>query len=136
MLDSTKLLSQLMRMINTDTLNVKREANVSPVSEIRETGDEIIVVLEVPGIQSREDISFSIATTKAFIKGVRQKLNAGLHSNSDSGKNRQEFAKSFTFPFPVRPETASATYSKGILELKIKKMPEKVWEQVYVHFLQ
>lgn len=136
MLDSTKLLNQLLRMINTETFNVKKEINVSPVSEIRETVDEIIVTMEVPGIQSREDIGFSITTTKAYVKGVRQKLNDGLHASSDSGKARQEFAKSFTFPFPVRPETASATYSKGILELKIKKMPEKVWDQVFVHFLQ
>lgn len=141
MLDSSKFLSLILSMLNQQAQAKTQAPAPLPVPAtsqshaIRESADEIIVALEAPGIQSRDDVYFSIGVTNLTVQGVR-KITAGAHPAGTSGEVTSErFKKTFTLPFPVRPETATAFYSKGILEIRIKKLPERRWEKVYLQFL-
>ncbi|HBV96253.1 MAG: hypothetical protein JL50_01745 [Peptococcaceae bacterium BICA1-7] len=129
MIDSSRLLGLIMNILNQQAQAPK--INSSPVME---TAEEVIVTLEAPGIQKREDVYFSITATRVTIRGVRKKT-AGAHLISENEISQERFEKTFQLPHPVRPESATALYSKGILELRIKKLPEKIWDRVFVQFL-
>lgn len=133
MIDSSRLLGLIMNILNQQAQAPK--INSSPdSSQVMETAEEVIVTLEAPGIQKREDVYFSITATRVTIRGVRKKT-AGAHLISENEISQERFEKTFQLPHPVRPESATALYSKGILELRIKKLPEKIWDRVFVQFL-
>lgn len=134
MFDSAKFLNQVMRLLDQETQSLS-QAPKPHLSVIRETDDEVVVFFEVPGIQSREDINFFVAITRLTIKGVRHKIGGFNPSGPEMDTPREEFEKTFALPCPVRPETARALYGKGIMELRIKKMPDKIWNNVFVQFL-
>ncbi len=140
MFDSNKFISQLMNALNqnsadnqnsNDATVVVQGKNNTLVCFTKETTDEVIITLEVPGIQDRGDIQFAITVTKASIKGVRQKVEDSALGN---GFTQERFEKTLVLPCPVRPETASALYSKGILTLKLKKLNEKTFSNVLINF--
>jgi HSP20 family molecular chaperone IbpA len=133
MLDTSKLLGLIMSMLSQQT-PAQQKISAPDNSQVRETAEEIIIALEVPGIQSREDIYFSIGVNSLTIKGLKKKT-AGAHLSGSGEITQEKFERTFKLPYPVRPETATAFYSKGILELKLKKLPEKTWDKVYIQFL-
>ncbi|WP_449240350.1 Hsp20 family protein [Desulfoscipio gibsoniae] len=141
MLDSNKFLTQLMNALNQSNANTPNGSNAAAVMQVknkslssitREVQDEVIITLEVPGIQDRADINFAITVTKANIRGVRQIIKDAAQQGS--GLAQERFEKTFVLPCPVRPETASASYSKGLLTLKLKKLNEKTFSNVLVNF--
>lgn len=134
MIDSAKLLGLIMNILNQQA-PTPQKTSAPDSSSVRETADEVIVAIEAPGIQNREDIYFSITVTRVIIRGVRKKT-AGAHPPvSENEISQERFEKTFKLPHPVRPETATAFYSKGILELRLKKLPEKTWDRVFIQFL-
>lgn len=133
MLDSSKLLSLIMSML-TQQAPTQQKISEPDNSHVRETAEEIILVLEAPGIHSREDVYFSIGVTSLTIRGIRKKT-AGAHLSGTGEIAQEKFERTFKLPYPVRPESATAFYSKGILELRLKKLPEKKWDKVYIQFL-
>ncbi len=125
MLDSHNLISQLVHILSPQMTAVTKEKD-----------DEIHIFIELPGIQNREDISISVSPTKLTVKGVRYKIDRNRQSSDPSqNDNREEFEKTFVLSRPVRPETASAVYSKGVLEIRFKKLAEKIWDKIYVQFM-
>ncbi len=141
MFDSNKFITQLMNALNqssadnknsNDDTNVVQGKNKTLVYLTRETIDEVIITLELPGIQDRGDIQFAITMTKASISGVRQKVEEAAQQGN--GFTQERFEKELVLPCPVRPETASASYSKGIITLKLKKLDEKTFSNVLVNF--
>jgi HSP20 family protein len=133
MTDSIKLLNEIMRTIYPEKSNITKE--VSPASAVWENGNEVCVSMEMPGIQKKDDVNFVITTTKVMIKGVRQKIIENTSKNAKTAKTVEEFERVFIFPYPVRPDTVTVTYSKGILEMKLKKIPESSVNQVHIQFL-
>ncbi|MFZ5643044.1 MAG: Hsp20/alpha crystallin family protein [Bacillota bacterium] len=136
MLDSNKLMSLIFSMLNqgqqpAGSLSAKKQ---DPF-HIRETGEEVIVALEAPGIQKRDDVQFSIGVTRMTVRGIRKKMTGLDQPINSEDISAEKFERAFTLPYPVRPETAIAIYSKGILEIRIKKLPEKTWDKVFVQFL-
>ena len=132
MLDPAKFLTEVFAIVNKEKNKSEKVVN-SHFSGISQTADEIIVHIEIPGIQSQQDIHISAGLTKLTIKGVRRKI-FNSPANSTPGLNSEQFEKTISLPVPVRPETASARYSKGILEISLKKIPDKIWDKVFVVF--
>lgn len=125
MLETHKFINQLINILNPQTTAVTKEKD-----------GEIHIFIELPGIQNREDISISVSASKLIVKGVRRKIDRSSQlSDLSKNNNREMFEKTFILPSPVRPETASAVYSKGVLELRLKKLTEKIWDKVYVQFM-
>ncbi|WP_027365951.1 Hsp20/alpha crystallin family protein [Desulfotruncus alcoholivorax] len=143
MTDSINLLNQLINTLNKNNILHNSSATSSkglinkdtPLnSEIRETSDEIYIIVELPGIQNREDVNFHITSTRLKINGVRQKVGSTI--STDSGTKEEKFEKSFNLPYPISPESANAIYTKGILTLKLSKKKERPYNNVYLQFLK
>lgn len=130
MLDSAELLKQVMRLLNQPARAPAPAQGAALRASVGEAGEDVVVVLELPGIQRREDVSFSVSLTRLAVKGVRQRVG-----NPGQGGGPEPFENSINLPVPVRPETATALYSRGIVEIRIKKLPDRIWDKVFVQFI-
>ncbi|MCF8010927.1 MAG: Hsp20/alpha crystallin family protein [Clostridiales bacterium] len=140
MSDSTKLLKQVISMLNKNQEDIPSKKNDYVnnnviEAEVQETNEEIHITMEIPGVQSREDFGFFITSTHLTIHGRRQKIINDDTDNTSAKKKKIKFEKNFKLSNPIRPETASAEYSKGILTLKLTKKKETPYKNIYVHFI-
>ncbi len=72
-----------------------------PVIDVMDFGDEIVVVAEMPGVK-KEDIEISATERKLTIRA-------------------KPYGTTVNLPVEVIPDSAKATYSNGILEVRLPK---------------
>ena len=105
-------------------LNTPEEAtlaNWTPLSDILETKDEIVVKAELPGLDEK-NIQVEIESGVLTITGERE----AEKETEDKGYRRVErsygtFYRAFTLPPNVEPEKIAAKFDKGLLEVHIPK---------------
>jgi HSP20 family protein len=92
-----------------------------PPIDICETDTEIIVKMEVPGMEE-EDLDVSITNDILTVRGEKKK------EREESGKTYHivertfgTFTRSVTLPVAVRVEMIRASYKKGVLEINLPK---------------
>jgi HSP20 family protein len=92
-----------------------------PPIDISETDTEIIVKMEVPGMEE-EDLDVSITNDILTVRGEKKK------EREESGKTYHivertfgTFTRSVTLPVAVRVEMIRASYKKGVLEINLPK---------------
>jgi HSP20 family protein len=96
----------------------------SPSCDVEETDNEVIVKMDVPGINEKE-ISLSLSGDNLIIKGERKS------EKEDKKKHvhRMErfygsFERVLPLPLTVDKEKINAEYQKGVLEVHLPKIPE------------
>jgi HSP20 family protein len=92
-----------------------------PNVDIRETGDEYLVVAEVPGL-SREDLSVHITEESVTIRGERR---GGEESKGENYHYKEStygsFQRVIPLPGPVLPDQSTAKLKDGVLTLRLRK---------------
>lgn len=106
------------RMSAEDTAAV---ADWSPVSDVIESKDEIVIRTELPGIDEK-NVDVQIESGVLTIKGER---NAEKETE-EKGFRRVErsygsFLRTFALPPSVEPEKVSASFTNGLLEVHLPK---------------
>ena len=106
------------RMSAEDTAAV---ADWSPVSDVIESKDEIVIKTELPGIDEK-NVDVQIESGVLTIKGER---NAEKETE-EKGFRRVErsygsFLRTFALPPSVEPEKVSASFTNGLLEVHLPK---------------
>ncbi len=103
---------------------------IVPSADIYETDKDVVVEIEVPGIDP-EKVDISIRENVLKIEGEERKER----EEKKRGYYRKEirsghFRRLLTLPTEVKPEKAKATYKDGILRIVIpKKIPAKLKEK-------
>jgi HSP20 family protein len=103
-----------------------------PAIDVSETGKEIIVHAEVPGMNAK-GIDISINGRVLTIKGERKQE----HEEKDKNYHRIErkygsFSRSFELPADVDANNVNATYKNGVLELNLPKTKEQSVKKIEV----
>lgn len=106
------------RMSAEDTAAI---ADWSPVSDVIESKDEIVIKTELPGIDEK-NVDVQIESGVLTIKGER---NAEKETE-EKGFRRVErsygsFLRTFALPPSVEPEKVSASFTNGLLEVHLPK---------------
>ena len=106
------------RMTTADTSAL---ADWSPTSDVIEAKDEIVIKAELPGIDDK-DVEVTIENGILTIKGERR----AEQETEEKGFRQVErsygsFLRAFALPPNVEPETISATFTKGLLEVHLPK---------------
>ena len=106
------------RMSAEDTSAI---ADWSPVSDVIESKDEIVIKTELPGIDEK-NVDVQIESGVLTIKGER---NAEKETE-EKGYRRVErsygsFLRTFALPPSVEPERVSASFTNGLLEVHLPK---------------
>jgi HSP20 family protein len=106
-------------------------AFVPPV-DIYEDADHIVFKLEAPGMKL-ENFDVQLENQMLTIKGERQFEKETKEENYHRVERRYgSFARAFTLPNTIDPETVKALYADGILTVEIGKKAEAKPKQIKV----
>ena len=93
----------------------------SPAMDLAETEDAFVLRADLPGV-SQEDVHIELEDTVLTVSGERK----SDHEAKGEGFYRVErtfgaFSRSLTLPKGVDPEAVAASFSDGVLEVRIPK---------------
>jgi HSP20 family protein len=95
-----------------------------PRMQVRDAGDELHVVAELPGFKP-EDLNVSLEQGSLTIRGERSDEVPEGYSVHRKERAAVRFARSFTLPARVEADKVEANLNNGILELHLPKVAEE-----------
>ncbi len=108
------------------------EAMWSPLVDVHETKDNLLLQVEVPGVK-QEDIQVSIDGDTLTLKGER-KREAEVKEDEYHRIERSygRFERNILLPSLVDPNRVKATYRDGVLEIQLPKKEEAKPKEIKV----
>ena len=96
-----------------------------PAMDLVESGDEFVLRADLPGL-AEDDVKIELEDSTLTISGERK----AEHEAKGEGFYRVEratgaFSRSLTLPKGVDPESVSARFDRGVLEVRIPKPAER-----------
>jgi HSP20 family protein len=96
----------------------------APSLDVYEKDGNLVVKAELPGIQ-KEDIDVTLDRGDLVIRGERKAEKEVKEENYyRMERSYGSFQRRLPLPFDVKPEQIQATYTDGVLEIRIPKPPE------------
>jgi len=96
-----------------------------PAMDLVESGDHFVLRADLPGM-GEEDIKIELEDGTLTVSGERK----AEHETNEEGYYRVErafgsFSRSLTLPKGVNPDEVSASFDRGVLEVRIPKPQER-----------
>lgn len=89
--------------------------------DIREEKDEVVVTADLPGV-SKEDINLKADEKKLEISAqASQKVKEENEKYVRKERSSRSFRRKISWPARIDPETVSASYDEGVLEVRAEK---------------
>jgi len=120
---------EMNRLFARPQLNGGR-SNVYPAVNLWANETELVLTAEIPGLDP-EKLDLTVNPTSISLKGTRE-LPEPAEGETFYRQERSAaaFERTLELPFEVEPQSADATYEKGVLTLKIARpaaqQPQKV----------
>jgi len=104
----------------------------SPPVDIYETGDGIVLKVELPGV-NKEDVSVEVKDNVLNLKGERL-LDPEIKNENYYRKERSfgKFNRSFSLQETIKPDLIKASFKNGVLTVEIPRPEEEKPKQVTV----
>ena len=100
--------------------------------DIKDTGDSLKVVVELPGI-AKEDVTVSLHDSVLTVVGERKKIE--LKENEQWLRNEIRYGKlerSVKLPYAIVSEKITATQENGLLRIEMPKAEEAKPKQIVI----
>ena len=94
----------------------------TPPLDVRETDDEYLVMVDVPGVKP-DEVSIEVSDGVLSISGSRAPVETGETQLTE--RPYGSFVRTLTLPQGVDEERIGANYSDGVLELHVPKPAEE-----------
>ncbi len=125
-----RLMSDMFKDVKP--LGYQPDRSFTPPMDIYETGDSLVVVLEIAGMKA-DDIHVIFDKDVLSISGTRIEPSSPsktrLHQMEiDCGK----FQRTIQIPFPLQSDEFKATYRQGFLVVTVPKLKEPLSHNVEV----
>ena len=96
-----------------------------PAMDLLETDDHFVLRADLPGM-SEEDVNIELEDSTLTISGERK----AEHETKDEGYYRLErafgaFSRTLQLPKGIDPESVTASFDRGVLEVRIPKPEER-----------
>ena len=110
-------------------------AGYVPAIEMRADGADVVITLELPGVDVTNDVDIEVAEGRLTISGQRRDRN---EERDEGGKvlvrelRYGSFRREFALPEGVTAEHVDASYDQGLLEVRVREVskpalpPQKV----------
>jgi HSP20 family protein len=98
--------------------NANRTDGFTPMLDVRETEEEYLVLVDVPGVRS-DDVTIEVSDHVLSISGSRAPVEMGEAQVSE--RPHGFFVRTLTLPQGVDDEKIAANYRDGVLELHVPK---------------
>ena len=104
----------------------------SPPVDIYETGDGIVLKVELPGV-NKDDVSVEVKDNVLTLKGERL-LDPEIKDENYYRKERSfgKFNRSFSLQQTIKPDLIKASFKNGVLTVEIPRPEEEKPKQVTV----
>jgi len=101
--------------------NVRALTGFVPAVEVVRDGQDVVIRVELPGIDVERDVSIEVERGKLVLSGERR----DRHEASTEGVLVRElrygqFRREFALPAGVSPEQVEATYDAGLLDVRVR----------------
>lgn len=116
-----KRIGKLFDLFEDEDEIFKLEKRFYPAIDIEETENSFIVKIEIPGI-NKKDLKIVVDEDGISISGEKKqekKPNSKNYYKSEISYGK--FERYISFPKNVNPETATAKYKDGIIEIEVQK---------------
>ena len=109
------------------------EGEWAPSVDVAETGDEIVVTVELPGVQ-QDDVDITVADDILTLKGEKKEEKEIKKENYHRvERSYGSFQRSISLPTGVQSEKAKAKYKDGVLQITIPKAEEAKPKQIKIN---
>lgn len=104
-------------------------AGYVPAIEMRADGADVVITLELPGIDVAKDVDIEVASGRLTISGERRERN---EQQSEDGRvlvrelRYGSFRREFALPEGVTAEQVDASYDQGMLEVRVRNVTKPV----------
>jgi HSP20 family protein len=97
------------------------DAAFAPPLDVTDSGDEIVVVAEVPGVK-KEDVKISLEKGLLSIGGERKSTGRSENTRDLVSEQRQgKFSRTVRLPYEVNAASVSAELSGGLLRIVLPR---------------
>jgi HSP20 family protein len=112
-------------------------AGFVPAVELRKDGEDVLVVLELPGVDVTKDVTIEVDKGKLVVSGERRDATESDGANAaDSVLVRElrygSFRREFALPGGVSAENVEASYDAGLLTVRVRRVVQPEPEPVRV----
>jgi HSP20 family protein len=97
------------------------ETFAAPAIDVYEEGDEIVVKAEIPGAR-KDEIEVNVTDSTLTISGEKERKEEVRDDRYfRSERTYGAFSRSVELPSEVRPDKARASFTDGVLEIRLQK---------------
>ncbi len=104
----------------------------SPLVDISETKDSVVVKADLPGLEAKDvncSISWDVLTIKGEKKAKEEEENEHYHCTE---RYSGSFHRLFKMPSGVKADQTKATFDKGVLKVTLPKVDESREKKILV----
>jgi len=91
-----------------------------PCMEIGDDGDDLVVSIEVPGVEP-DDLDIEVTAHGVTVRGETRQSSQDRGEVYHSERRYGRFQRSVTLPVAVDPEKATASFHQGLLEVRMPR---------------
>jgi HSP20 family protein len=96
-------------------------SNLVPPVEVSKDGDDVVLTVELPGVDVANDVDVEVEGRRLIVRGERR---SDRKDESGSVLVRElrygSFKRTFALPEGVTADDVAATYDKGLLTVRVK----------------
>ncbi|WP_078381221.1 Hsp20/alpha crystallin family protein [Sutcliffiella halmapala] len=105
-----------------------------PLVDIYETATEGVILLELPGLRSTDDVQISVQNNQLIIKGtIPYPYPVAKEKLQQSERFFGSFQRAIQIPFSFVPQKLVAQYKQGILFLTFQKAKQDFSVEIDFH---
>jgi HSP20 family protein len=124
--------TSLARQLDAEFENLTRSmfgatprGGFAPATDVYRDGDDLLVTVELPGVDVDKDVDVELTEGRLSISGSRAEIR-----KADEGVLLREirtgrFQREFTLPEGVTAEQLEATYDRGLLQVRVKDISKR-----------
>ena len=110
-----------------------KDISFSPRVDVHETDKDILLDVEVPGLEKKH-IKVEVKDNTLTISGERRYEKKDKDSESCRiERHYGKFARTFALPETVKSDKVSASYKNGVLNLKLPKTEKAIPKEITVN---
>jgi HSP20 family protein len=131
--DIDRVFRSLAESFGGTEMPVLEQADWMPPTDVLTRGEDLVIRIEVPGIDPDKDVEITVEDGMLHIRGQRQET----HEEKSEGYIRREtrsgaFARTLPLPSGAKIDDLKARYENGVLEIVVPKAAKRSTQRVPV----
>ena len=105
----------------------EKDRCIEPLTDVRETDDEVVISVDLPFVVSKEDIEVYVTEDSIEITArTKRKIRWSRWGAHHRYVEFNHYRKRIELPILVDPNEVRATFRSGILEVRLRKKKKRV----------